>query len=83
MKTQKLIKSGEYIVEYVGEVVTDKEFKNRMTSLYKNDIHHYCLNLEGGLLIDGHRMGSDGELLLVDFVIVFRIEVVKAKRMHF
>ena len=61
VKTQKFVKAGEYIVEYVGEVVTDKEFKNRMTSLYKNDIHHYCLNLEGGLLIDGHRMGSDGE----------------------
>lgn len=61
MKTEKRIRSGEYILEYVGEVVTDKEFKKRMTSLYKNDIHHYCLNLDGGLVIDGHRSGSDGE----------------------
>lgn len=61
VKTEKPIKCGEYILEYVGEVVTDKEFKKRMTSLYKNDIHHYCLNLDGGLLIDGHRSGSDGE----------------------
>lgn len=53
------IKKGTYILEYVGEVVTEREFKERMATLYTSDIHHYCLHLDGGLVIDGHRMGSD------------------------
>lgn len=59
VKTNQLIKKGTYILEYVGEVVTEREFKDRMATLYTNDIHHYCLHLDGGLVIDGHRMGSD------------------------
>lgn len=66
MKTKESIKNGNFVLEYVGEVVTDREFKKRMTSLYKNDIHHYCLNLDGGLLIDGHRMGGFGEFFNVE-----------------
>lgn len=61
MKTKYAIKNGEFILEYVGEVVSEKEFKNRMASRYQHDTHHYCLNLDGGLVIDGHRMGGDGE----------------------
>ncbi|XP_065205528.1 histone-lysine N-methyltransferase ash1-like [Planococcus citri] len=63
VKTKEAIKNGAFVLEYVGEVVTDKEFKKRMTSLYKDDIHHYCLNLDGGLLIDGHRMGGFGRFV--------------------
>lgn len=59
VKTNNVIKKGTYILEYVGEVVTEREFKERMATLYTNDIHHYCLHLDGGLVIDGHRMGSD------------------------
>lgn len=61
VKTKYAIKNGEFILEYVGEVVSEKEFKNRMASRYQHDTHHYCLNLDGGLVIDGHRMGGDGE----------------------
>lgn len=61
VKTKQLIRSGEFILEYVGEVVSEKEFKERMASRYMLDTHHYCLNLDGGLVIDGHRMGGDGE----------------------
>lgn len=57
------IKKGTYIMEYVGEVVTEREFKDRMGTIYLNDIHHYCLHLDGGLVIDGHRMGSDGRFV--------------------
>lgn len=42
--------------------MSDREFKSRMQSRYQNDTHHYCLNLDGGLVIDGHRMGGDGNL---------------------
>lgn len=63
VRTTLPIKKGTYILEYVGEVVTEKEFKDRMATLYINDTHHYCLHLDGGLVIDGHRMGSDGRFV--------------------
>lgn len=59
VQTKQPVKKGTYILEYVGEVVTEREFKDRMATLYIQDIHHYCLHLDGGLVIDGHRMGSD------------------------
>lgn len=59
VRTKQPVKKGTYILEYVGEVVTDREFKERMATLYTRDTHHYCLHLDGGLVIDGHRMGSD------------------------
>ena len=58
------LKSGQLILEYVGEVVSDKEFKERMNTVYAQDTHHYCLHLDGGLVIDGHRMGGDGASFL-------------------
>jgi len=59
VRTKKTIKSGDFIMEYVGEVVSEKEFKNRMETRYSTDTHHYCLHLDGGLVIDGHRMGGE------------------------
>ncbi|KAL7299920.1 hypothetical protein TKK_0007242 [Trichogramma kaykai] len=61
--TQQPIKPGEFILEYVGEVVSEREFKSRMATRYANDTHHYCLHLDGGLVIDGHRMGGDGRFV--------------------
>lgn len=34
-----------------------------MYSRYAHDTHHYCLHLDGGLVIDGHRMGGDGRFV--------------------
>uniref|UniRef100_T1GD67 Histone-lysine N-methyltransferase n=1 Tax=Megaselia scalaris TaxID=36166 RepID=T1GD67_MEGSC len=59
VKTTRKIEKGTYILEYVGEVVNEKVFKERMNTIYLHDKHHYCLHLDGGLVIDGHRMGSD------------------------
>lgn len=59
VRTKLPIEKGTYILEYVGEVVTEREFKERMATIYLNDTHHYCLHLDGGLVIDGQRMGSD------------------------
>lgn len=53
------IQSGSFIIEYVGEVVSEREFKHRMTSIYAQDSHHYCLHMDGGIVIDGHRMGGE------------------------
>ncbi|XP_011869561.1 PREDICTED: histone-lysine N-methyltransferase ash1 [Vollenhovia emeryi] len=63
VRTQQAIKSGDFILEYVGEVVSEREFKSRMATKYANDTHHYCLHLDGGLVIDGHRMGGDGRFV--------------------
>ena len=51
MKTKTDIRSGEFIMEYVGEVVSEKEFKYRMLTEYVEDTHHYCLHLDGGIHI--------------------------------
>ncbi|XP_021707227.1 histone-lysine N-methyltransferase ash1 isoform X2 [Aedes aegypti] len=59
IRSKEGVRKGLFIMEYLGEVVTEKEFKERMRTIYLNDTHHYCLNLTGGLVIDGHRMGSD------------------------
>lgn len=63
IRTMMPIVTGNFILEYVGEVVSDKEFKDRMASRYMKDTHHYCLHLDGGLVIDGHRMGGEGRFV--------------------
>ncbi|KAK9745828.1 AWS domain [Popillia japonica] len=63
VRTALPIKNGEFILEYVGEVVSDQEFKERMATRYVHDTHHYCLHLDCGLVIDGHRMGGDGRFV--------------------
>ena len=68
VRCRNRIKAGQFILEYVGEVVSDKEFKERMHTVYTKDTHHYCLHLDGGLVIDGHRMGGDGQYLVIDTV---------------
>lgn len=34
VRTQQSIKSGDFILEYVGEVVSEREFKSRMATRY-------------------------------------------------
>lgn len=63
VKTKYGIRKDDFILEYVGEVVSEREFKARMASRYQNDTHHYCLNLDSGLVIDGHRMGGEGRFV--------------------
>jgi len=54
---------GEFITEYVGEVVSEAEFRRRMTECYGNERHHYCVHLDGGIVIDGYRMGNVSRLI--------------------
>jgi histone-lysine N-methyltransferase ASH1L len=63
VKTTERIKKGDFILEYVGEIVTDAVFKERMHTIYATDTHHYCLHLDGGLVIDGHRAGGEGRFV--------------------
>ena len=50
-------------MEYLGEVVSEKEFQRRMTEEYFNERHHYCMNLDYGMVIDGYRMGNIGRFV--------------------
>jgi len=49
---------GTFIIEYCGEVLSEKEFRHRMVEEYARERHHYCLNLDSGIVIDGYRMGN-------------------------
>lgn len=57
------IKANTFILEYIGEVVSESLFRRRMEEVYKNDKHHYCLNLSGGMVIDGYRMANEGRFV--------------------
>lgn len=52
VRTQQSIKSGDFILEYVGEVVSEREFKSRMATRYdsihtcKSNIERYCDKIE-------------------------------------
>ena len=59
IRTKHAIRSGRFIMEYVGEVCSEKEFKLRMLHEYADDNHHYCLHMDGSTVIDGHRMGGE------------------------
>ena len=54
---------GTYILEYLGEVVSEQEFRRRMTEEYSNERHHYCLHMDSTRVIDGYRMGNIGRFV--------------------
>ena len=39
--------------------MSEGEFKLRMSNEYADDTHHYCMHMDGGIVIDGHRMGGE------------------------
>jgi len=43
VRTQQAIKSGDFILEYVGEVVSEREFKSRMATRYS--ITYYMITI--------------------------------------
>lgn len=55
--------SGTFVCEYLGEVVSTKTFGERMATWYRDCEHHYALNLDAGLIIDGYRSGSVARLI--------------------
>lgn len=58
VKTTSNIYKKQLILEYTGEVMFKEIFKERMQTIYKDDRHHYCLEIGNNIVIDGHRMGS-------------------------
>ncbi|CAF1056695.1 unnamed protein product, partial [Didymodactylos carnosus] len=58
LRTTTDIPKGTFLCEYVGEIITNDEFLNRMNSKYLNDQHHYTMKLSQNLVIDAYRMGN-------------------------
>ncbi|XP_065836974.1 histone-lysine N-methyltransferase ASH1L-like [Oscarella lobularis] len=56
--TKTDLKAGQFVIEYVGEVISEQLYRERVATQYKHQRHHYCLSMEGGIIIDGHNMGS-------------------------
>lgn len=58
LRTTANISKGTFLCEYVGEVITEEKFHERMTNLYSKDEHHYAMKLTQNYVIDAYRMGS-------------------------
>lgn len=63
IRTTESIKMGEFILEYIGEIVSDQLFERRMTERYRHDHHHYSMNIDGGMVIDGYRVANEGRFV--------------------
>ncbi|KAI1301454.1 Histone-lysine N-methyltransferase ASH1L [Halotydeus destructor] len=63
VRTMDPIKKGQFVLEYIGEVVTADKFQGRMMNEYKDDPHHYCLFLDSYLVIDGYRSANEGRFV--------------------
>jgi len=59
VRARQSVSKGTFILEYTGEIVSQKEFEKRMLSGYIEDEHHYCLALDSKHMIDAHRAGSE------------------------
>ncbi|KAG9345412.1 hypothetical protein JZ751_009959 [Albula glossodonta] len=63
IRTKEPLRSGQFIIEYLGEVVSEQEFRNRMIEQYYTHNDHYCLNLDSGMVIDSYRMGNEARFI--------------------
>ncbi|KAM9385510.1 histone-lysine N-methyltransferase ASH1L isoform 2-T2 [Pholidichthys leucotaenia] len=63
IRTKEPLRSGQFIIEYLGEVVSEHEFRSRMMEQYFSHSGHYCLNLDSGMVIDSYRMGNEARFI--------------------
>lgn len=59
VRAQSEIKSGSFIIEYIGEVMSESEYIQRINTRYSEDVHDYCIYLEAGIVIDAREMGNE------------------------
>ena len=52
------IPKGTRIIEYKGQLITDKEADRRYSRLHENSPHTMLFSIEGGLVIDATRRGN-------------------------
>ncbi|PIK46376.1 hypothetical protein BSL78_16771, partial [Apostichopus japonicus] len=63
IRTNMAIKHGEFIMEYLGEVISMNEFWRRAHKDYQHCKHHYFLMLDSGTVIDGYSSGSEARFV--------------------
>ncbi|KAM3910275.1 histone-lysine N-methyltransferase ASH1L isoform 2-T4 [Leptodactylus fuscus] len=63
IRTKEPLKASQFIIEYLGEVVSEQEFRNRMIEQYHNHSDHYCLSLDSSMVIDSYRMGNEARFI--------------------
>ncbi|CAL9691667.1 unnamed protein product [Knipowitschia caucasica] len=63
IRTKETLSSGQFIIEYLGEVVSEHEFRSRMMEQYFSHSGNYCLNLDSGMVIDSYRMGNEARFI--------------------
>lgn len=58
VKTLNKIKAGSFIIEYTGEVITEKQLKMRIKQEYCKDKHQYSVSIGNGFVIDSRKIGN-------------------------
>ncbi len=51
-------KKGDFIIEYVGEVIDEKELKKRLRDTDRDEGNYYIMKSASGTYIDSRRMGN-------------------------
>ncbi|XP_059365225.1 histone-lysine N-methyltransferase ASH1L-like [Carassius carassius] len=63
IRTKQSLRAGQFIIEYLGEVVSEQGFRSRMMEQYFSNSGHYCLNLDSGMFIDSYHMGNEARFI--------------------
>lgn len=58
LNTKHAIKTGTFIIEYMGEVVSKNEYNTRLESNYADNTHIYGMTLNSDLVIDATKKGN-------------------------
>lgn len=63
LKADGKIGKGSFVCEYVGEVITEKKYGERLASSYKGDKNFYATYIDRGYIIDAHTMGNSARFI--------------------
>lgn len=58
IKSSQEIKKGEFVIEYIGEIISEDQFKERLETMYTGQTHHYGMYLQKGFIIDATQRGN-------------------------
>lgn len=80
LKSSADIQKGQFVIEYVGEVVDEEEFKRRMKRKYEaKDNNYYFLTIDKDRIIDA---GPKGNLARYLFSLRSKITKIIMYKMH-
>ncbi|TKR93433.1 hypothetical protein L596_007891 [Steinernema carpocapsae] len=63
LRTGVDIHRGEYVCEYVGEVISRNRFESRFNSEYSSWRYHYAMELCPGFVVDAYKRGSTSRFI--------------------